>query len=339
MNDFRLLAVIVGFVSILVAFPLHYLHIWLMEKIGGGQRIREWGPRLHEHKRGTPTMGGVPLLLSLILALTLYWYLHPDPPLYYLFCFLAALGFGLIGLVDDLLSIFRGKAMGLTVIQKVTLQFLLSVGLCFFAVEVIGLSGAVSIPFVEGLFPLTVWPHCSLIIVVLISTVNSANLTDGLDGLLAGLALIVMGSLAVVGGRQFLPLFAATGGALLVFLWHNFHPAGLFLGDTGAFALGGLIGSVSIVFGVEFYLPFIAGVLFLETLSVLLQIFTYNLTGKRLFKMSPLHHHFEDAEGIDYEYFLPRVIWPERMITVRFWLLQIFLSGIGLILYYGNPFA
>jgi len=167
---------------------------------------------------------------------------------------------------------------------------------------------------------------------VFLATTNSINLTDGLDGLATGVSILILcGFLIIVPTREFagviFPLIAILAG----FLWVNAYPARLFLGDVGSFALGGVVAGVALASGTALILPLLAGLLVLESGSVILQVSCYRLTGQRIFKMSPLHHHFEHAEGIDHPYFLPAAEWPEPKITLRLWIVQALFVGLAVL--------
>jgi len=285
-----------------------------------GQQIRDVGPQSHATKAGTPTMGGTIVLISwavivLILGIKLGWPSHGR------FVLAAGLGFGGLGLADDVLSIRKEHSTGLTATQKVILGSVLSIGLFIIfrrqilVPQQIPFSGIrISLPWVAGL--LLTW-------VLFLASTNSANLTDGLDGLAGGVSILALGGLLVsfpsIGNLMLiLPLI----GALAGFLWLNAHPASLFLGDVGSFALGGIIGALALANGAAFLLPILAGVFVLEATSVILQVGILRLTGKRLFKMSPFHHHFEASPNRGNAHWLPAFEWPEARITTRFILLQ-----------------
>jgi phospho-N-acetylmuramoyl-pentapeptide-transferase len=231
----------------------------------------------------------------------------------------AGLGFGLLGFADDVLSLRRRHSTGLTGPQKLTLGSALSIGLFFaFRAEltipqfVPFTDLHVSLPWVGALF--LAW-------ILLVSVTNTANLTDGLDGLGGGVYCLVLAGLlwmepSTGNAALILPLMAALAG----FLWMNAHPAALFLGDVGSFGVGGVIGALALAEGDAFLLPLLAGVFVLEAVSVILQVGLRRLIGRRPFKMAPLHHHFEDSGGGDH--WLPSATWPESKVTARFLLLQ-----------------
>jgi len=286
-----------------------------------GQQIRDIGPQSHTSKAGTPTMGGtivIPLwaLAVIILGITRGWSSTNG------FVLAAGLGFGALGLTDDVLSICKKHSTGLTAAQKIVLGSAISIGLFFIFRDQILVSQQVpfanlriALPWIAGFF---------LNWVLFLASTNSANLTDGLDGLVGGVSVLVLsGFLVMFPSMDNLMLILPLIGALAGFLWLNAHPASLFLGDVGSFALGGVIGSLALVNGAALLLPILAGVFVLEAVSVILQVVVLRLTGKRLFKMSPLHHHFEYSPNRGVAHWLPAFEWPEPRITARLMLLQI----------------
>ncbi|MBI1729306.1 phospho-N-acetylmuramoyl-pentapeptide-transferase [Candidatus Acetothermia bacterium] len=313
--------------------------IRVMRSTGSGQPIREYGPKIHEHKRGTPTMGGVPILLVFLLVLlanlvVLRIPLSTEASLLIgaTFCF------GLIGLVDDLLKLLQQSSKGLLVRYKIIFQLLTAAGflLIYFA------SGAVStslvIPFMNG--ELQVSPLLFSIIAgfTFLGIVNAMNLTDGLDGLASGVTLIILTAYGVIlfatglHGELFnvVLLFSAI---LVGFFIFNVFPAKIFLGDTGSMAMGGFIAALGILTHTELLLLLFAIIPVVETLSIILQLTAFRLFKTRIFKVSPLHHHFERAEGVDYAFLLPNIEWPETRITSVFWGVSALFATTGVLLY------
>ncbi len=300
-----------------------------MRRASLGQRIREEGPSLHEKKRGTPTLGGVVILLLWTICVP---FLHSFGlfSLNGLFVFATGLSFGAVGLFDDLLSLRYQRSLGLSPSQKIMLVSAVSFAL-YFAFPHVGRT-ALQVPFASVSLPLSPIAFFFLAWAVYLWTTNSMNLTDGLDGLATGVSILILcGFLIIAPTRELvgviLPLIAILAG----FLWVNAYPARLFLGDVGSFALGGVVAGVALASGTALILPLLAGLLILESGSVILQVSCYRLVGKRIFKVSPLHHHFEHAEGIDYPYFLPAVEWPEPKITVRLWIVQALFVGLAIL--------
>jgi phospho-N-acetylmuramoyl-pentapeptide-transferase len=311
-----------------------------------GQYVRDDGPQTHLKKGGTPTMGGVLIVIS-ILVPTLLWADLSNP--YVWVVVLATLAFSAIGFADDYIKVVRKRSKGLTARQKFALQMLTSaaVAVTLVRLEVKGeYSTRLVVPFAKRLRPDLVWqwmggiphlhwlaflPFVIFVMLVLTLTSNAVNFTDGLDGLAIGCTIIAAGALTVltyVSGHvvfadylelQRMPMVSeltvfcgAMVGASIGFLWYNAHPAEVFMGDVGSLALGGAIGTVAVIIKQELLLPFIGGVFILETASVILQVGSYKLRGgKRIFKMAPLHHHFE------------LLGWSESKVIARFWILAL----------------
>jgi phospho-N-acetylmuramoyl-pentapeptide-transferase len=311
-----------------------------------GQYIREEGPQSHQKKSGTPTMGGVLICIS-ILVPTLLWSDLSNPLVWLVM--LSTLAFGAIGFADDYIKVVHRRNLGLTARVKLGLQLLVSLGVALTLVrmELHGMySTQLIVPFAKNFRPTLVidsllhnphlwWlafaPFVIFVMLVISFSSNAVNLTDGLDGLAIGCTIIAAGALTVLmyvsGHAVFseyleLPRMAlvseltvfcgAMVGASIGFLWYNAHPAEIFMGDVGSLALGGAIGTLAVVIKQELLLPFIGGVFILEALSVMLQVGSYKLrNGKRIFKMAPLHHHFE-LKG-----------WSESKVIARFWILAL----------------
>jgi len=311
-----------------------------------GQYIREEGPQSHQKKKGTPTMGGVLICIS-ILVPTLLWSDLSNPFVWLVV--ISTAGFGAIEFADDYIKVVHKRNLGLTSRAKLGLQLLVSGGLAVALVRM-EMRGSYStrlvVPFVKQFRPnliidsLLHVPHLSwlaylpfviFVMVVISGASNAVNLTDGLDGLAIGCTIIAAGALTVltyVSGHvvfsdylelQRMPMVSeltvfcgAMVGASIGFLWYNAHPAEVFMGDVGALALGGAIGTVAVIIKQELLLPFIGGVFILELLSVVLQVGSYKLRGgKRIFRMAPLHHHFELGG------------WSESKVIARFWIMAL----------------
>ena len=310
-----------------------------------GQYIREEGPQSHQKKGGTPTMGGVLICIS-ILVPTLLWS-NLGNSFVWLVMF-STVAFGAIGFADDYIKVVHKRNLGLTSRQKLALQFLVS-GAVAAALVVLRMDGAYStrlvVPFlknfrpnliIDSLLPTHFWvlaflPFVLFVMFVITGASNAVNLTDGLDGLAIGCTIIAAGALTMltyVSGHavfsdylelQRMPAVSeltifcgAMVGASIGFLWYNAHPAEIFMGDVGSLALGGAIATVAVCIKQELLLPFIGGVFLLEALSVLLQVGSYKLRGgKRIFRMAPLHHHFELGG------------WSESKVIARFWILAL----------------
>jgi phospho-N-acetylmuramoyl-pentapeptide-transferase len=309
-----------------------------------GQFIREDGPQSHLKKSGTPTMGGVLICIAILLP-TILWS-DPSDPFVWVTVF-STLAFGAIGFTDDYIKVVQRRSLGLTARAKLLWQGLAGVlvGASLVVLDQFKyFSTRLSVPFIKSLRPDMLWhawpstvPHLALfalvpfvlwVVLVLVGSSNAVNLTDGLDGLAIGCTIIAAGALTVltyVSGNvvfadylelQHMPKVAeltvfcgSMVGASIGFLWYNAHPAEIFMGDVGSLALGGAIGTVAIIIRQELLLPFIGGIFILEALSVILQVGSYKLrNGKRIFKMAPLHHHFEQLG------------WSESKVIARFWI-------------------
>jgi len=349
---FRYITFRTAFASLTALFLCVALGPWLINKLRQfqiGQYIREEGPKSHQKKAGTPTMGGVLIIISIVVP-TLLW---ADLRYPYVWIALASLlGFGWIGFLDDYAKITRQRNLGLTGKRKLVYQF--SMGFAFAGVLLLmrtfgEFSTAMNVPFVKQFHPSLLFesllknpwtyalgaaPFCILVALIVVFMSNAVNLTDGLDGLAIGLMVIAAGALTVLtyaGGHvqlaeylqlarnprtQELTIFCGSMvGASLGFLWYNAHPAEIFMGDVGSLGLGGALAVVAVLIKQEVLLVFIGGMFIMEALSVILQVGSYKLrNGKRIFKMAPLHHHFE-ALG-----------WTESKIIARFWIAGLVLA-------------
>jgi phospho-N-acetylmuramoyl-pentapeptide-transferase len=302
-----------------------------------GQQVRADGPQGHLVKQGTPTMGGV--LILLVVTAVFFAMGRTDRPS--LLVLGATLACGVLGFVDDYAKVVKERSLGLTAIAKIVWQLIVSVSIGLLAVNWAGVSPKVALPLMGarldlgvlsstvafGGFALTIpWLYLALVCIMVVSFSNTVNLTDGLDGLAAGTVMIVMFSFAAIAFRQnSLPLSlvgGAVSGACIGFLWYNAYPADIFMGDTGSLGLGAAIATFAIVTKTEFLSVLIGGIYAIEGLSVMLQVASFKLTGKRLFRMAPIHHHFE-MKG-----------WSETKIMVRFWLITGVLAGAGFALYF-----
>lgn len=308
------LIILVSFTIPVIALPFF---IKYLKKYNVGQKIRQEGPNLHQHKMGTPTMGGVIVILTLIIIVLL---LVPYNK-YVLWSLIITVGFGLIGLVDDLIKYLKKRSLGLLTMQKLFLQIGFALIVAYFVQQSTYLGTEIYLPFIKNSIDLGIM-FVPFVVLVMISSVNAVNLTDGLDGLAGGLIIIAMFSFALIAYIQnVLPmsLFALIVAFIsLGFLIYNFYPAQIFLGDVGSLALGGALASVAIFTKTELFLLILGGVFVIETLSVILQVVSVKLRGKIIFKMSPIHHHFELCG------------WKEPKIIIRFWIAGIIMAIIGI---------
>ena len=315
-----ILAVLIGFVASAILGPLF---IPLLIKMKFGQSIREIGPKWHEKKSGTPTMGGVIFILSLVItSVVAYKYMDIRSWLV-LFC---AVGFGVVGFIDDFIKVVLKRNLGLRAWQKLSLQIIISLIFVFMILSRGLVSTVVNIPFVD-----LTWDmggiYIPFAVFVLLAVVNGVNLTDGIDGLATSVTTVVMAFFAVVSAVVLeytsVAVFSlALAGALLGFLLYNKNPAKVFMGDTGSIMLGGAVGALSLVINNPFILIMVGIIYLVETLSVIIQVTSFKLTGKRVFKMSPIHHHFEMCGWNE-----RKIVYVFTAITLVFCVLSFF--GIG----------
>ena len=345
LNVFRYITVRTAYASLTALFLGLLLGPWVirtLRELQIGQFIREEGPERHQIKAGTPTMGGVLIVIATAVP-TLLW--ADLTSAYVLLALVAMLGFAAIGFADDYSKLRRKHNLGLTARSKLFLQILVSfgTGVTLLLMTVYGVySTQLSVPFLKKLhldlvihsllhhqylWPLAFLPFLLFITVVIVGSSNAVNLTDGLDGLAIGCVVVAAGALTMVTyvsshsrfatylDIQYIPrvgeltiLCGALVGASMGFLWYNAHPAEVFMGDVGSLALGGTIGVIAVIIKQEILLFFVGGVFAIEALSVILQVASFRLTGKRIFRMAPIHHHFE------------LIGWSESKIIVRFWI-------------------
>jgi phospho-N-acetylmuramoyl-pentapeptide-transferase len=312
-------------ISFLVTLIFAPFFIPLLRRLHFGQYIREEGPKSHQKKSGTPTMGGVIFLIGLLVGILVmglrYGVTTPDT---YMLLFVT-FGFGLIGLLDDFIKISMKRNMGLTSKQKMAAQIIISL-VFWFIITRYDYSTYLSFPGTHLMLNLH-WFYPLFVIFLLVGVPNATNLTDGMDGLLSGLAVIAFAAYAVIAWFTMnlgVAVFAMVMlGALLGFLIFNAHPARVFMGDTGSLAIGGALAGMAILTNTEILLAVIGGVFAIETLSVIIQVISFKTTGRRVFKMSPIHHHFE-LSG-----------WSEWKVVTVFWLVGLMLAVIGIYLKVG----
>lgn len=279
-------------VSFLISACLCPIVIPFLHKLKCGQYIRKEGPRKHQEKSGTPTMGGLIILASVVITSLIYVrnFKQIVPILF------VTLGFGIVGLMDDYIKVVMKRNMGLSVMEKLLLQTIVSVIFIFY-IDYLGMGDSIIIPF----FSDKEWNVGSfyniLVLVVILGTVNGANFTDGIDGLATGVTLIItvfFGVIAYAVNDSITPIIGAVTGALMGFFLFNVYPARVFMGDTGSLALGGFVASTAIVLKMHLFIIIVAFIYFIEVLSVIIQVLFFKLTkGKRLLKMAPIHHHLE----------------------------------------------
>jgi phospho-N-acetylmuramoyl-pentapeptide-transferase len=319
--------VLAAAVAFLVTVTLGSTFIGFLQSRSFGQFVREEGPQTHLIKAGTPTMGGVVMLMGLLGALAVVARFNAATLATLL---LVAVVAG-IGLYDDWQKISKKRPEGLSARYKFLLLTLAVVLADVIAVRYVGVTQTVLVPYFDrslvlgpGIVGLALFSIFLLLVIA--GTTNAVNLTDGLDGLAAGagaIALVVYTAIAFLERQYDVALICgAMVGAIVGFLWYNSHPADIFMGDTGSLAIGGVLAAAAVLTKTELLLPVIGGLFVLEAVSVIVQVLVYKITGRRVFKMAPIHHHFE---------FLG---WEENKVVVRFWIVQAAFSALGFFLYY-----
>lgn len=321
--------------SLFISFLLSPWFIQRLKNKQIGQVVRDDGPKSHFSKKGTPTMGGGLLIFAVVFPALLWMDWHSQ---YLWFATAITVGFGLIGFTDDYLKVSKKNTKGLPGRKKLLWQFAIALTVCALHFYISGDSGEVLFPFFkDAKIPLD-YLYIPFAAIVIVGTSNAVNLTDGLDGLAIGPVLTTAGCFAIFAyvtgnsviaeylnfphlrGTGELSIFAACLiGAGLGFLWYNSYPAQVFMGDVGSLPLGGALGALAVFTKNEILLVIIGGVFVMEAVSVITQVASFKLTGKRVFKMAPIHHHFE-LKG-----------WPEPKVIVRFWIISIILAMIGLL--------
>ena len=290
MNSKIVYSVLVAFFFSIIGGPIL---IPILHKLKFGQSIREEGPQSHQKKAGTPTMGGIIFIISSMISMIILVRKPSDEAMFALYAFLA---FGFIGFIDDFLKIVHRKNLGLRAYQKMILLLIVSYGFGYYAANNPEIGTSIILPFTGKSLNLGYY-YIPFIIVYFAATTNAVNLTDGLDGLATSITILVMTFFIIVSynmGYYTLSVFCAViAGALLGFLRYNAFPAQVFMGDTGSLALGGAVAAVAMILKLPLLVIIVGGIYVMETLSVILQVASFKLTGKRIFKMSPLHHHFE----------------------------------------------
>ena len=329
------LAVVAAMVLAMLFMPpwirfLRFSHI--------GQQVRDDGPETHLKKQGTPTMGGVIMLIAVVAAVLLV-----GIPTFETYVLLAAILLtGALGLFDDASKIVHERSLGLTPRAKLVGQFAIATAFGIIAVNFFSIEPTVPIPFIatidlgilttqiplgDGTLSLP-WLYLLFVDILLVGLCNAVNLTDGLDGLAAGTVMIVMIVMAAIAYRSDLLepaiVSAALAGACIGFLWFNAYPADIFMGDTGSLALGMGLGCLAVLTKTEFVVIIIGGLFVAEALSVIIQVFHFKRTGKRVFLMAPLHHHFE-KKG-----------WSETKVVVRFWIISGMCAAVGFSIYFAG---
>ena len=294
MNNLSLSVFMPVIISFLISVVFCPILIPFLRKLKFGQTEREEGPQSHLKKNGTPTMGGLVILASILLTSLIYIGKFTEilPVLF------MTLGFGLIGFLDDYIKVVKKRSLGLTPLQKMALQFIVTGVFIYYYFKIAGLDTSIKIPFVSGDgFVMPTWLFIIFVFIVVLGTVNCVNFTDGLDGLASGVTVIVATFFTIAAlslNPSMTPITGAVVGSLLGFLLFNTYPARVFMGDTGSLALGGFVSSIALMLHMPLFIVIIGLIYLVEVLSVILQVGYFKLThGKRIFKMAPIHHHFE----------------------------------------------
>ncbi len=311
-NILTTMAIAAGIVLLLAPIAIPMLH-----KLKFGQSIREEGPKSHQKKSGTPTMGGIFLIAAIIIATVIKAPLSTEIVL----ALFITIGHWILGFLDDYIKVVKKRNLGLKARQKLLGQIIIAIITMTIATEMLDIRTTLWLPFAESEINLGIL-YYALVLFVIVGASNAVNLTDGLDGLASGNMAIAASCYTVVcllTGHNDLAIFcAAIVGACIGFLRFNFHPAKIFMGDTGSLALGGAFAAIGILTHTEILLAVIGFIFVCEALSVIIQVISFQTTGKRVFKMSPIHHHFE-LSG-----------WKETKVVFVFWLVGLIFGIIGL---------
>lgn len=303
--------------AFLLALFLGPICIPILRRLKFGQQIRTDGPQGHLKKAGTPTMGGTIILLALSIAFLRF----SDMTTEAVILLVASLGYGLVGFLDDYIKILFKRSLGLTAKQKLFGQLFVSAIVCYLLYRN-GHNTDLAIPFTDMTLSIGWWLYVPFVVIMMLGMSNAVNFTDGLDGLLAGTSAIAFGAytiIAMVHSNMETAIFgAAMIGSVLGFLVFNKHPAKVFMGDTGSLGIGGGLAAVAILTKSELLILVIGAVFVIEMLSVVIQVVSFKTRGKRVFKMSPIHHHYE------------LVGWSEWRIVITFWLAGFVCAGLAL---------
>ena len=310
------LTAIIAFVLVMAMGPIV---IPFLHKFKFGQTVRDDGPQSHLKKNGTPTMGGVMMIIAILIATVLRVKISTE----IMMALLCMFGFGLVGFIDDFIKIKMTRSLGLTAIQKIVLQVALALIISIYKFKTIGSGVQFIIPFSQAGINIGIL-YIPIMLIVILGTVNAVNLTDGLDGLASGITAIVstffmVFALVIANNVGISQMAAATLGACIGFMWFNVNPAKVFMGDAGSMALGGAVTAFALFTNSVLIIPIVGGIYFAEALSVIIQVLYYKKTKKRIFKMAPLHHHYEQCG------------WPETKVVFIFWLVAVVLSWIGVV--------
>ena len=323
--------ILLGFLITVLLSPIF---IPFLRRLKFGQSIRDEGPKSHQKKTGTPTMGGIMILFSIIVTTLVMTGKFSDPTIKTYLLLFVTVGFGILGFLDDFIKVVMKRNLGLTSLQKLIGQILISI-VFFIFLKQLDFSTAIEIPIVNYSFDLGYF-YALFIIFWLVGFSNAVNLTDGLDGLAIGALITNFATFAIIcyvaghllfaaylripfAGSAELSIIASTlVGASMGFLWYNAYPAQIFMGDVGSLGLGGALALLALMSKQELLLALSGGLFVIETLSVIIQVYSFKFLGRRMFKMAPIHHHFE------------LLGWPEAKITTRFGIISVVLSLLAL---------
>ena len=305
-------------VSFLIVIILGPIFIPMLTKFKFGQTVRDDGPQTHLQKNGTPTMGGVLIIIAILITGLTRSNINSD----LVIGLICIVGFGFVGFVDDFIIIKMKRSLGLKPWQKIVMQFAIALYVSYYQYSSSPSATQLIIPFTDYVINLGIL-YIPIMTFMIVGIVNAVNLTDGLDGLASGVTLIVSAFFVVfatsISNTDVAVLAAATVGACIGFLGFNSYPARIFMGDTGSMALGGAVVAFAVLTNSMILFILVGGIYFAEAVSVMLQVGYYKLTKKRLFKMAPLHHHFEQCG------------WPETKVVFTFWIVSIVLAWIGIV--------
>lgn len=310
--------ILIAFIINIVLCPIT---IPFLTKLKFGQNVRDDGPKSHLIKSGTPTMGGIMILISLIIA-SLFFLKGNKDSLAVLF---VTIGYGIIGFIDDYIKVVKKRSLGLRAYQKIIGQVIITGIFLYYLYNHTNIGTEIYIPFTDGKSIDMGVLFIPFSFIVMVGTVNSVNLTDGLDGLASGVTILVVIFflfISLIVNQGLLPITGAAVGSLLGFLLFNTHPAKVFMGDTGSLALGGLVASIAILMKMPLFILIVGIIYVLEAISVILQVGYFKITkGKRLFKMAPLHHHFEQCG------------WKEVKVVAVFYIITAIACLVGFLSY------
>ncbi|MBC5995949.1 phospho-N-acetylmuramoyl-pentapeptide-transferase [Romboutsia ilealis] len=305
-------------ISFLIVIILGPIFIPMLTKFKFGQTVRDDGPKTHLQKNGTPTMGGVLIIIAILITGLTRSNISSDMVI----GLICVVGFGFVGFVDDFIIIKMKRSLGLKPWQKIVMQVALALYVSYYQYSSSPSATQLIIPFTDAVINLGPL-YVPIMTFMIVGIVNAVNLTDGLDGLASGVTLIVAAFFMIfatsISNTDVAVLAAATVGACIGFLGFNAYPAKIFMGDTGSMALGGAVTAFAVLTNSMLLFVLVGGIYFAEAISVMLQVTYYKLTKKRIFKMAPIHHHFEQCG------------WPETKVVFTFWIVTVVLAWIGII--------